>query len=270
MFSKRKKNKDNMIENSTNANEVKNIAILFDTENVSPICVSIALDLAQSIDNSTVRVKKAYADWRNAPKSWADAVKTHGLCAVQQINHVKGKNSTDISMVIDAMELRLLGRANTFILCSSDCDFTSLASKIIETGGEFYAIGSHQASSVYKNACTKYICIEQELDRLSVQKKITSTQQAAHLKPLDIKLKIHQIVLALCTQKKTKISMNEIKYCIQESALDYKKCGYKTLKTLLQSFKELEFCLDDQKQTYITLKKKNISEKRINKIKLAH
>ena len=65
-----------------------------------------------------------------------------GLVMHQQSANTKGKNASDIGLVIDAMDILHGGRFDGFVLVSSDSDFTRLASRIREDGLDVIGIGA--------------------------------------------------------------------------------------------------------------------------------
>ena len=56
----------------------------------------------------------------------------------------RGKNSSDIALVIDAMDILHTGRFDGFVLVSSDSDFTRLASRIREQGMDVFGMGEQK------------------------------------------------------------------------------------------------------------------------------
>jgi hypothetical protein len=71
-----------------------------------------------------------------------------------------GKNSSDISLVIDAMDLMHTGRFDGFVLVSSDSDFTRLASRIREQGLDVYGIGQQKTPEAFRRVCKRFIFLE--------------------------------------------------------------------------------------------------------------
>ena len=84
----------------------------------------------------------------------------HAILAQQQFAYTTGKNSTDITLVIDAMDLLHSGRFDGFCLVSSDSDFTRLAARIREQGVDVYGIGQAKTPESFRQACTRFIFTE--------------------------------------------------------------------------------------------------------------
>ena len=84
----------------------------------------------------------------------------HAIIAQQQFAYTSGKNSSDIALVIDAMDLLHTGRFDGFCLVSSDSDFTRLAARIREQGIDVYGIGQQKTPESFRQACTRFIFTE--------------------------------------------------------------------------------------------------------------
>jgi uncharacterized LabA/DUF88 family protein len=70
-------------------------------------------------------------------KGWKPHLHKHAIQPIQQFSYTTGKNATDSSLIIDAMDLLHEGGLDGFCLVSSDSDFTRLATRIRETGERF-------------------------------------------------------------------------------------------------------------------------------------
>src|SRR5262249_49182806 len=89
-----------------------------------------------------------------------------------------GKNASDITLVIDAMDLLHTGRFDGFCLVSSDSDFTRLASRIREQGVDVFGFGERKTPESFRQACQRFIYTENLLPTSSTP---SATQTA---KPL--------------------------------------------------------------------------------------
>ena len=79
---------------------------------------------------------------------------------VQQFSYTTGKNSTDSSLIIDAMDLLHSQKLDGFCLVSSDSDFTRLATRIREAGLSVYGFGEKKTPNAFVAACDKFIYTE--------------------------------------------------------------------------------------------------------------
>lgn len=135
------------------------LAVLIDADNISPALCEV---LIQEVANYGVAsVKRAYGDW-TTPKlsSWKALLHEYAISPMQQFNYTVGKNSTDSSMIIDAMDLLYTERFNGFCLVTSDSDFTRLATRIREAGLVVYGFGEKKTPGSLQAACDKFVFLE--------------------------------------------------------------------------------------------------------------
>ena len=79
---------------------------------------------------------------------------------MQQFVYTSGKNATDSSLIIDAMDLLHGGQLDGFCLVSSDSDFTRLATRIRESGRVVYGFGEQKTPQAFVAACDKFVYTE--------------------------------------------------------------------------------------------------------------
>lgn len=141
------------------ANDTKLLAVLIDADNISPQWAEAIFEEISSLGQSAVR--RIYGDFSsNYLKGWADKLASLAIVPHQQFANTTGKNSSDIALVIDAMDLLHTGRFDGFVLISSDSDFTRLASRIREQGLDIYGIGQRKTPAAFRNACKRFIYVE--------------------------------------------------------------------------------------------------------------
>ena len=122
----------------------RRFAVLIDADNVSATALTGLL--AEVANYGVAMVKRIYGDWTLPNlKSWKEQLLEHAIQPIQQFDLTKGKNATDIALVIDAMDLLHSGRFDGFCLVSSDSDFTRLASRLREEGADVYGFGGDPA-----------------------------------------------------------------------------------------------------------------------------
>jgi uncharacterized LabA/DUF88 family protein len=135
------------------------LAVLIDADNAQS---SLTPELFAEISRyGTASVKRAYGDWTTTNlRGWKDVLHTMAIQPIQQFSYTVGKNSTDSSLIIDAMDLLYSGRFNGFCLVSSDSDFTRLATRIREAGLVVYGFGERKTPQAFVAACDKFIYTE--------------------------------------------------------------------------------------------------------------
>jgi len=135
------------------------LAVLIDADNAQATIIHELL--AEVSRYGTASVKRAYGDWTTTNlKGWKDVLHKLAIQPMQQFSYTSGKNSTDSSLIIDAMDLLHGGSLNGFCLISSDSDFTRLATRIREAGLIVYGFGERKTPHSFVAACDKFIYTE--------------------------------------------------------------------------------------------------------------
>lgn len=135
------------------------LAVLIDADNVPAKYAEPILKEIASIGEPALR--RVYGDWSSDRlKSWSQKVVDLGLVAHQETANTKGKNASDIGLVIDAMDILHGGRFGGFVIVSSDSDFTALANRLREDGLEVIGVGEMKAPESLVNVCNRFIFIE--------------------------------------------------------------------------------------------------------------
>lgn len=135
------------------------LAVLIDGENASArIAEALFTEIAALGEASARRV---YGDAASpALKGWIEVLPRWAIQWQQNFQNTKGKNSGDIALVIDAMDLLHSGRFDGFCLVSSDSDFTRLAARIREQGVPVYGFGEQKTPESFRQACSRFIYTE--------------------------------------------------------------------------------------------------------------
>jgi hypothetical protein len=143
----------------TSSNAQKHLAVLIDADNAP---AAIVEGLFEEIAKYGVAsVKRIYGDWTGPQLGgWKKVLLDHSIQPIQQFAYTKGKNATDSSLIIDAMDLLYTRRFDGFCLVSSDSDFTRLASRLREEGLTVYGFGEEKTPKPFVAACDKFIYIE--------------------------------------------------------------------------------------------------------------
>lgn len=135
------------------------IAVLIDADNAP--ASKIGAILSQVAKSGNAHVRRAYGDWKNTHlKGWESRLQEFAIAPVQQFAYTKGKNASDIAMVIDAMDLLHAGVADGFAIVSSDADFTPLVMRLRQSGAEVLGFGGEKAPRAFQNACSTFYKLE--------------------------------------------------------------------------------------------------------------
>lgn len=135
------------------------LAVLIDADNAQ---AAIVQELFTEVSRyGAATVKRAYGDWTTPNlKSWKEHLHKLAIQPIQQFRYTSGKNATDSSLIIDAMDLLHSARVDGFCLVSSDSDFTRLATRIRESGLAVYGFGEAKTPEAFVSACDKFIFTE--------------------------------------------------------------------------------------------------------------
>lgn len=103
----------------------RRLAVLIDADNVSASVIESVLAEIATFGEATV--KRIYGDFTSpTSSSWKKVLNKYAIKPVQQFAYTVGKNATDSTLIIDAMDLLYTRRFDGFCLISSDSDFTGL------------------------------------------------------------------------------------------------------------------------------------------------
>src|SRR6202167_6589413 len=132
----------------------------------------------------SIVVKKAYCDWDRYKDFKADM--HQASFELIEIPHVRqsGKNSADIRMVVDALDLCYTkGHVDTFVIISGDSDFSPLVSKLRENAKTVIGVGvKNSTSDLFINNCDEFIYYD-DLVRKEPSKARRRTTAAAAAGP---------------------------------------------------------------------------------------
>jgi uncharacterized LabA/DUF88 family protein len=135
------------------------LCVLIDADNVPAGYADAIFEEIAALGEASVR--RIYGDW-SAQRlgGWAKKIAGYGMVPDQQFSNTKGKNASDIGLVIAAMDFLHSGLFDGFVLVSSDSDFTRLAARIREQGLDVYGIGEKKTPEAFRMACKRFIYVE--------------------------------------------------------------------------------------------------------------
>ena len=135
------------------------LAVLIDADNAQAAVIEGLLAEIARFGEATVR--RIYGDF-TAPTSasWKKVLQRYAIKPVQQFAYTTGKNSTDSTLIIDAMDLLYTRKFNGFCLVTSDSDFTGLAMRLREEGLMVLGFGEKKTPEAFRNACHKFVFTE--------------------------------------------------------------------------------------------------------------
>jgi len=138
---------------------VQRLAVLIDADNAQATIIEGLLAEIARFGEATV--KRIYGDFTSPTSAqWKKVLNKFAIKPVQQFAYTTGKNVTDSTLIIDAMDLLYTRRFQGFCLVSSDSDFTGLAIRIREEGLAVYGFGEQKTPEAFRNACNKFVFTE--------------------------------------------------------------------------------------------------------------
>ena len=141
------------------AQDEKRIALLIDADNAPAAKLDVIL--TEVARYGVANVRRAYGDWKNPHlKSWEACLHQYAIRPVQQFAYSRGKNASDMAMVIDAMDLLYARNLDGFAIVSSDADFTPLVMRLLTDGVKVYGFGEKKTPDPFVNACSKFTYVE--------------------------------------------------------------------------------------------------------------
>lgn len=137
----------------------KRYALLIDADNISAKYIGAILEELSTYGITTY--KRIYGDFTSSHAGkWRGELLENSVMPVQQFSNTVGKNSTDSTLIIDAMDILYTGNVDGFCIVSSDSDFTRLASRLRESGMEVIGMGEEKTPRSFRVACTRFVNLE--------------------------------------------------------------------------------------------------------------
>ena len=136
------------------------VALLIDADNSPASKIGLILNELSTFGETNVR--RAYGNWKKSElKGWEDMLHEHAIRPMQQFDYSKGKNASDMAMVIDALDLLYTDRPDAFGIVSSDADFTPLVMHLRAKGAAVYGFGARKTPEPFVNACSRFLFLDE-------------------------------------------------------------------------------------------------------------
>jgi uncharacterized protein (TIGR00288 family) len=136
------------------------IALFIDADNAPAAKIDVIL--SELAKYGVVNIRKAYGNWKSPNiKPWEDVLHEYAIQPIQQFDLTKGKNATDIALVIDTMDILYTKDVDIICLVSSDCDFTPLVTRALADGKFLIGFGERKAPSAFVNSCSRFLYLDE-------------------------------------------------------------------------------------------------------------
>lgn len=229
-----------------------NIAVLIDGDNAQARLIKELIEEVSKYGKATIR--RIYGDWTTPQmNSWKEIINQYSINPIQKFSYTTGKNSTDSSLIIDAMDILHGQSVDGFCIVSSDSDYTGLAKRIREEGLFVMGIGRITTPIAFVNSCEIFtysenllpeidLIEEKTAEKTKIKKDSQSKEKIAE--KIEIKKKFPSLDISII-DKAFEISINEEDeaYIAKVGSslrkmypnFDSRTYGFKTLTQLFES-----------------------------------
>lgn len=164
--------------------EDKRYAVLIDSDNISAKYITAILD--EMTKYGVITYKRIYGDWTSPHTGkWKQELLENSITPIQQFSNTVGKNATDSTLIIDAMDILYTNNVDGFCIVSSDSDFTRLASRLRESGMDIIGMGEKKTPRSFRAACTIFTSLELLLDADDSVEEETETKVVKYNKKVN-------------------------------------------------------------------------------------
>ncbi len=248
---------------ATASDRTHSIAVFVDLENVVIGSkdaglgkFDIGVVLARLVEKGNIVVKRAYADWSRFPTE----KRAHHEASIDLIDmagsKLTGKNSADIKMVVDALELGFTKpHIDTFALVTGDSDFSPLVSKLRENDKHIIGVGVKSSTSPHLiENCDEFLLYD-DLVRKPKPRKRSGSAKVPKLKQEAFDL-LADAIAALHRENKEVMQASLVKDTMRRKQPQFNEeyHGYKSFSKLLEDaekHKLIRLRKDDRSGTYM-------------------
>lgn len=219
--------------------EDKRYAVLIDADNISSKYIRSILD--EMTKYGVVTYKRIYGDWTSTQAGkWKKELMENSITPIQQFRNTVGKNATDSTLIIDAMDILYTESVDGFCIVSSDGDFTRLASRLRESGMDVIGMGESKTPRSFRAACSVFTDLELLLDQTDeTSKSLLKVKQKDKAENVLPQSTVENAIIEIITENDNKgkeTGLGEIGSRLQKkySDFDVRNYGYSSLSTFLE------------------------------------
>lgn len=227
------------------------IALFIDADNAPASKIDIILsELARY---GVVNIRRAYGNWKSPTiRPWEDVLHEYAIQPIQQFDLTKGKNASDIALVIDAMDTLYTKDVDTICLVSSDCDFTPLVTRALADGKFVIGFGERKVPSAFVNSCSKFLY----LDEIEVQEKVINKKEQSIKCDTKLMNMLRQAVESAEEEDGWAALRAVGTHIANHASFDPRNYGFKKLSDLFSAIDLFELKRSNSKTTWVRDKKK--------------
>lgn len=211
--------------------------------------------LERLVEKGKIVVKKAYCDWSRFGQ-YTQALHEAAIELIEIPKRMQaGKNSADIRLVVDAIDMAYSKEhITTFVIVSGDSDFSPLVSKLKENGKHVIGLGMQDSTSeLLRDNCDEFIYYEDLGKAPTMGTGIPSSLPETKRKAFSL---LMESLLALRRENKERLGASMVKDTMKRKKPSFNETyhGYRTFsELLLDAQKEglLELAIDERSRTYV-------------------
>ncbi len=238
------------------------IALLIDADNSSAAKIELILNELSTFGVTNIR--RAYGNWEmNELKGWKGALLEHAIRPMQQFAYTKGKNASDMAMVIDALDLLYTDRPDAYGIVSSDADFTPLVMHLRAKGAAVYGFGAAKTPAAFVNACSRFLNVDQletdEADAAGSEAETASVRVPTSQLKQDTKLvSLLRNAVQAASDENGWARVGAVGQQIgNQASFDSRNYGYATLSKLLKATDLFEIANEGKSDVSVRDKRRN-------------
>jgi uncharacterized LabA/DUF88 family protein len=237
------------------------VALLIDADNSPASKISLILNELSTFGETNVR--RAYGNWKkNELKGWEEQLHEHAIRPMQQFDYSKGKNASDMAMVIDALDLLYTDGPEAYGIVSSDSDFTPLVMHLRAKGAAVYGFGARRTPEPFVNACSRFLFLDDLRAEVGDADDSPEAERAPSLRKTPAELRQDRKLVTLLRNAVQAAAddegwarVNAVRQQIgNQASFDQRNYGYSTLTKLLAAIDLFE--LADEGKSSVSVREK--------------
>lgn len=235
------------------------VAVMVDCDNTTPEILEYALQMAAQFGRVVVR--RGYGNHSTLSNRWQEALVRLAFTPCLQYQYASGKNTADIALALDALELMFDDRADAFCLVTSDSDFAYLCRKVKERGALIYIVGEAKTPEALRHASDQFF-------EWSPAPKITPPDvppKPAPEKPSPVSAKAElpktvadAVTLLAQDSDDGRVGLGQLGQYLKRTdpAFSPKRFGYGTLSEMVKAYSKLSVTKDSVSGIWVSSKGK--------------
>ncbi len=251
------------------------VAVLVDCDNVPPEILVHTLHFVARFGRVVVR--RGYGNSGTlSNKRWQDVLVQQAFTPCLQYQYASGKNTADIALALDALEMLFDDKVDTFCFVTSDSDFAYLCRKLRERGASVCIVGEDKTPPALRNASDHFSewkpapAPESDTAEASVANE-TSTKAAEHAskpgkqRPLSV---VRAVAAMAADSPEGKVSLGTLGNYLRRTDPSFSpdNYGYSGLLEMLKAYDLLQLTQEPGKHWTVKLHQENINQMPFNPV----